>query len=135
MHYVDASGNKITTSYLSRSCPLNSSILTSTSRSCNISSSSLRYGLCSLGVATADFSVTTVTCNYITMVIIMTVASSAHSGSYMHDTSSALLIHYSMQTTTMLQTKNSISRYWALSLVLTLCGLVLRSTHMTRPRV
>jgi len=41
------------------------SIVSSTFRSCNISSSSLRYGLCSLGVATADFSLTAVACSYI----------------------------------------------------------------------
>ena len=61
----DLTSLNITTSYRRRSCPVSCSIVSSTFRSCNISSSSLRYGLCSLGVATADFSLTAVACSYI----------------------------------------------------------------------
>jgi len=55
------------TSYCSRSWPVSCSIVSSMLRSCSMSSSSLRYGLCSPGAATANFSLATNVCNYTTL--------------------------------------------------------------------
>ena len=60
--------DEISTSYRSRSWQVNCSMFSSTFRSCNMSSSSLRYGLCSLGVATDDFPLVTVVCKLHTTV-------------------------------------------------------------------